>query len=69
MLVTLSGIVTLVRDLQRSKAESPMLVTLSGIVTLVRDVQYKKAFSPMLVTPSAITADFTLPCHGAPEEP
>ena len=40
MLVTLSGIVTLVRDVQPSKAEPPMLVTLSGIVTLVRDVQF-----------------------------
>ena len=39
MLVTLSGIVTLVRDSQQAKARSPMLVTLSGIVTLVRDVQ------------------------------
>ena len=39
MLVTLSGIVTLVRDLQTLKAATPMLVTLSGIVTLVRDVQ------------------------------
>mgnify|MGYP001635954486 FL=1 len=39
MLVTLSGIVTLVRDEHPRKAPSPMLVTLSGIVTLVRDVQ------------------------------
>ena len=39
MLVTLSGIVTLVRDVQPSKAELPMLVTPFGIVTLVRDVQ------------------------------
>ena len=39
MLVTLSGIATLVRDLQLEKAESPMIVTLFGIVTLVRDVQ------------------------------
>ena len=39
MLVKLSGIVTLVRDSQPSKAYRPMLVTLSGIVTLVRDVQ------------------------------
>ena len=39
MLVTLSGIVTLVRDLQPKKAYNPMLVTLPGIVTLVRDVQ------------------------------
>ena len=39
MLVTLFGIVTLVRDAQPSKAPWPMLVTLSGIATLVRDVQ------------------------------
>ena len=39
MLVTLSGIVTLVRDVQHWKASLPMLVTLSGIVTLVRDLQ------------------------------
>ena len=39
MLVTLSGIATLVRDEQPKKANSPMLVTLSGIATLVRDVQ------------------------------
>ena len=43
MLVTLPGIVTLVRDSQPQKASAPMLVTLSGIVTLVRDVQLKKA--------------------------
>ena len=43
MYVTLSGIVTLVRDLQLQKAYSPMLVTLFGIVTLVRDVQPAKA--------------------------
>ena len=36
MLVTLSGIVTLVRLLQPENASSPMLVTLSGIVTLVK---------------------------------
>ena len=43
MLVTLSGIVTLVRDLQPLKACWPMLVTPSGIVTLVRDAQPAKA--------------------------
>ena len=43
MLVTLFGIVTLVRDEQPMKACSPMRVTLSGIVTLVRDLQYLKA--------------------------
>jgi uncharacterized membrane protein HdeD (DUF308 family) len=50
MLVTLSGIVTLVRPLQPWKAKSPMLVTLSGIVTLVRLLQLLKASSPMAVT-------------------
>ncbi len=39
MLVTELGIVTLVRLLQYSKAESPMLVTELGIVTLVRLLQ------------------------------
>ena len=37
MLVTPSGIVTLVRDLHKKNALSPMLVTPSGIVTLVRE--------------------------------
>ena len=39
MLVTPSGIVTLIKDAQLSNAYTPMLVTLPGIVTLVRDVQ------------------------------
>ena len=39
MLVTLSGIVMLVRPLQPEKAELPMLVTLSGIVTLAKLLQ------------------------------
>ena len=39
MLVTLSGIVTLVRLVHQENARSPMLVTLLGIVTLVRLVQ------------------------------
>ena len=39
MLVTLFGIVILVRLLQPEKAQSPMLVTLSGIVILVRLLQ------------------------------
>ena len=50
MLVTLSGIVTLVRLLQFLKAALPMLVTLSGIVTLVRLLQSEKASPPMAVT-------------------
>ena len=43
MLVTLSGIVTLVRLMQPSKAPPSMLVMLSGIVTLVRLLQPEKA--------------------------
>ena len=39
MLVTLSGIVMLVRALQSEKAWYLMLVTLSGIVMLVRALQ------------------------------
>jgi hypothetical protein len=39
MLVTLSGMVTLVRLSQPAKTHSPMLVTLSGMVTLVRLLQ------------------------------
>ena len=39
MLVTLSGIVMLVRLLHQENASSPMLVTLFGIVMLVRPAQ------------------------------
>ncbi len=39
MLVTLFGIVMLVRLPQRSNADSPILVTLLGIVMLVRLLQ------------------------------
>ena len=40
MLVTLLGIVMLVRLLQLSNALSPMLVTLSGIVMVARFSQF-----------------------------
>ena len=50
MLVTLSGIVTLVSDVQPKNAATSMLVTPSGIVTLVSDVQNMNALSPILVT-------------------
>ena len=46
MLVTLSGIVTLVRLVQQWNAASPMLVTLLGIVTLVRLVQLVERRAP-----------------------
>ena len=39
MLVTLSGIVILVNDVQLENAQSPILVTLLPIVTLVNDSQ------------------------------
>ena len=54
MLVTPSGIVTLVREVQPSNALSPMLVTPSGIVTLVREVQSENVLQPIHVTPSGI---------------
>src|SRR5437660_102109 len=55
MLVTLSGILTLVRLVQPENAP-PMLVTLPGIVTLVRLVQDKNARFSMLVTlPGIVT--------------
>ena len=56
MLVTLPGIVRLVRLVQFWKTQSPKLVTLLGIVTLVRLVQAENAPSPMLVTlPGIVT--------------
>ena len=50
MLVTPSAMITFVRLLQLSKANSPMLVTLFGIVTSVKLLQASKALFPMLVT-------------------
>ena len=43
MLVTLSGMVMLVRLLQWINAQPPMLVTLSGMVMLVRLSQQENA--------------------------
>ena len=43
MLVTLSGIVTEVSELQYENALSPMLVTLAGIATVVELVQMENA--------------------------
>ena len=51
MLVTPSGIVTLVKLLQPWKAELPMLVTQYGIVTLVRLLQTKKEPKHMQINP------------------
>ena len=43
MLVTLSGIVILVKPVQHQNAQPPILVTLSGIVTLVKLVHPSNA--------------------------
>ena len=43
MLVTLDGIVTLVREEQRENASGSMLVTPDGIVMLVREEQPENA--------------------------
>ncbi len=56
MLVTLSGMVTLVSPLQPENAHPPILVTLSGIVMLVRLLQPRNAPLLNLVrTPYSIT--------------
>ena len=50
MFVTLSPIVTEVKEEQPEKAASPILVTLPPIVTEVKEEQEEKADCPMLVT-------------------
>ncbi len=55
MLVTLSGMVTLVKPVQPENAEAPILVTLSGIVTLVKPVQPLKADAAIPFVPSLMT--------------
>jgi hypothetical protein len=50
MLVTLEGMVKLVRLMQESNAESPMLVTPSEIFTLARPEHPLNADTPMLAT-------------------
>ena len=54
MLVTLSGMLMLVRDLHQENASSPMLVTLSGILIQVSDSHPPNAKFPILVTLSGI---------------
>ena len=61
MLITLLGIVTLIKPVQPENAKSPMLVTLVGIVTLIRPRQPENAKSPMLVTLLGIIYDPSLP--------
>ena len=52
MLVTLSGIIMLLKEEQPQKALPPMLVTLSGITMFVNDLQPQNTLFPILVTPS-----------------
>lgn len=54
ILVTLLGIVMLLRVSHLPKAYSPILVTLFGMIMLVRKRQIEKAPSPILVTPFGI---------------
>ena len=50
MLVTPSGIVTLVSPVQKQNASWPIPVTPSGIVTLVSPVQSRNASEPIPIT-------------------
>ena len=50
MLVTLFGIVTLLRLEQLPKADGPMFVTLLGMVTPVSVAEFLNASHPMLLT-------------------
>jgi hypothetical protein len=54
MLMTPSGSVTLVSELQPENAEFPIFVTLPDIVIFVSELQLLKTELPMLVTPSGI---------------
>lgn len=55
MVVTLSGMVMLVKPLQLSNALAPILVKVLGKDMLVILLQLLKTLSPILVTPSGIT--------------
>ena len=50
MIVTLSGIVTLLKLVLFENAKSPILITLSVIVIFDKFVHYSNAESPMLAT-------------------
>jgi len=55
MLVTLEGIVMLVKPVQRENAEEPILVTLLGIVMLVKPVILRNASFGIETPPVMIT--------------
>ena len=60
MVITPSGMVMLVRDVQQESAPSPIDVTLLGIMMLVRDDHWN-ALSSMDVTPSGMMILTDLP--------
>ena len=60
MLVTLSGIVTDLSEVQPENALPPMLVTPSPIVTLLREVQPLKALPGIEDTLFPITTSFSV---------
>ena len=55
MLMTLAGMVILVRLIQLENAPDPILVTLSGIMIFYKFETPENAWSPMLVTLSGMT--------------
>ena len=63
MLVTLSGIVILVKPVHPRNAQLSMLVTLFGIVTVVKPEQPENAPQPTLVTLPSV--GITLVLHPA----
>ena len=54
ILVTLFGILMLVREQHEENADFPMLVTLFGILMLVRDLHEENTLFPILVTLSGM---------------
>ena len=52
MLVTLSGMTMLDRELQSENALSPMLVTLEGMTMLDREQHQSNALSHIIIIPS-----------------
>jgi len=57
MLLTESGMLTAVRELQLKNAYNPILVTEFGMVMDFRQVQLKNTRLPMVVTPELITTE------------
>ena len=65
MLVTLSGIVILVSEVQPENAELPMIVTLSGIAILSSEVQPSNAEFAITLVPFFITYSSLILCFAS----